>query len=116
MDWTAAKVALDGAAVLISIGVGVYAWWANRNRARRTEIAELRETDQHLQVQISANIARMDALEKDLSRQPGHGDIETLRKTVTDLSGHVQKLNGSMDTMGRFLDMMNSHLLGGHRD
>ena len=119
MDWTAAKVLLDATALVISIGVGIYAWWANRNRARHSEITALREADQALQVQIAANAARMDVMDRDVANTPSHKDIDALRQTVADLSGHVRELNGSMKTVNRFVDMMNEHLLnaaGGRRD
>jgi len=104
-------VLLDLAALIISISVGIYAWWANRTRARRAEIDELRSL-------TAANSARMDVIDKDIAAAPSHNDINTLRQTVSDLSGHVRELNGSMKTVNRFVDMMNEHLLnsaGGRR-
>lgn len=119
MDWTAAKVILDAAALLISICVGIYAWWANRSRARREEIQALRDELTADEKILTQHAGRMAGIEKDLANQPSHADINALRQTVSDLSGHVRELNGTMNTVTKFVDMMNEHLLhaaGGRRD
>lgn len=89
---------------IITILVGLYAWWVARSRATSEAMAEQSK-------RIDENSRRLDAVEKGLRDAPGHNDMTALRDDVASLRADVRELNGTMKGMNRAVDLMTEHLM-----
>ena len=106
---------LDAVQLLLTIGVGLYAWLANRHRATREQIDKLRKDHEARLVALSERLIRAEA---ELEDKPTAKALHELALAIShfggDLKAVVARLDGMAEIVGRLekvADRQESYLL-----
>ena len=98
MNYEALKFWMAVAQFASTIGIGIYAWWSNRDKITN---ARFKEHDK-----------RLNELEKktDNPRCPHHPSFEA---RLDKMNGSLNKVDGRLEGIGRAVDLMNQFLING---
>jgi len=131
IDYTAWRFWFD-ALQLIGTGViGVYVWWANREKVTATKFAELEkkvaariQTTDHKIVEDKRNAdclrhqTKMGELELNIGRigsevrnMPSRQEMAVLSHDINDLTNQLGQLKGRLEGINRVADLINEFLI-----
>ena len=84
--------------------VALVVFWLARTRAKGQALQALND-------RIDDNARRLDMLERDMRDAPGHSDFQDLRESLSGLRAEVRQMTGTMQGLGRAVDLMTEHLI-----
>ncbi|MEQ8605171.1 MAG: hypothetical protein RIB45_17805 [Marivibrio sp.] len=85
MNYDLAKVAIDAAALMLSLAALAWTgvvWWMGRGRARREEIEEIR--------------TEITQLKGEFAHSPSHDDLQRLHDRVSDVNRNVTAVSNTV--------------------
>lgn len=86
------------------IGSGVYAWWNTRTRATQEQFKSTNGNINNLH-------NRVNLIEADVLRAPGHREIGEVHSRVDQIGQAVTGIQGEMKQMNNTLVLIQQHLL-----
>lgn len=86
------------------IGVGVYAWYATRQKATTLAVTALGE-------RVDKHSDRLTRAEISLEHMPTHRDISEISTRIESMHGEISRMSGTLSGVNRAVDLMNEHLL-----
>lgn len=103
-DYSAARFWLGALVLVANSALAIWAWWRSREQASSRALGQLSK-------RIDDNSRRLDMVERDLRDAPGHSDFTALRDDLSGLRGEVRQMTGTMQGLGRAVDLMTEHLI-----
>lgn len=104
IDWTAARFFFDVITALFMVGVAIYVWWSNRNRATGAAIQDV-----HARLdQVDRHVAR---IEQTLDSRPGYAEIDVLRAEMATISRGMAEISAQMQSTTALLGRLHEYLL-----
>lgn len=97
MDYSGLRFWLDIFQLAGICIIGVYSWWANRERV----------TNKRFERQEK----RLNALESEVKRFPSHSQLKELSDRIDRLHGDMREMSGSLKGLTRSVDLMSEHLI-----
>jgi len=91
---------------LLTLGVGFFAWWINRDKARRLDVDG----------RIGGLEERVTQVERDQYHAPTHHDIGNVYERLNETNTSLAELTGQLGTLATSLGRIETYLLNnGHR-
>lgn len=88
------KFWLDAVQLVLTIGVGLYAWTANRHRATREEIDQLRRDHEK---RLANHADRITRAEADIEDKPTANALHEVAVSITGLGGDLKAVVARLD-------------------
>ena len=104
INWNAARFFFDAIQLAGIIAIGIYSWWISHNRAHAVQLDELN-------TKINQNEQQIAEIKKDIDRQPGHDEIQSLRKEIGELRTEMAETRGTLNGVNKFSDLLNEYLI-----
>ena len=96
-DYTAARFWMDAGQLIGLIIIGVYTWWANREKVTTARFAGLETRMERVETKLA-----------DLPTCANHGNMD---QGISEVKGAVKRIEGRMEGIGNALDLIQTHLL-----
>jgi hypothetical protein len=90
------------------IGVGIYAWYASRQKATAKAVKDL---DKQINTRVDGQSDRITRAEITLEHMPTHKDISEISTRIESMHGEISRMSGTLAGVNRAVDLMNEHLL-----
>ncbi|ACL72728.1 conserved hypothetical protein [Thioalkalivibrio sulfidiphilus HL-EbGr7] len=104
IDWTGARFFFEVLKNAFLLGVGVYVWWTNRNRATSAAIREV-----HLRLdEVDRHVSR---LEQTLDNRPGYGEIDKLRAEMAEMNRGMAQVSAQLQSTTSLLNRLHEYML-----
>lgn len=104
IDWAGARFFFEVLKNAFLLGVGVYVWWTNRNRATSTAIREV-----HLRLdEVDRHVSR---LEQTLDNRPGYGEIDKLRAEMAEMNRGMAQVSAQLQSTTSLLNRLHEYML-----
>lgn len=101
IDWGEWQFWLTVAMALMNIGVGIYVWFSNRDKARNEDLKEIRTGAKDIETRVT----KLEA------GSISHDDLGQVYDRINEVSDQVSKLNGTMSGVKSSVDMIHEYLL-----
>lgn len=101
LDYNAWQFWLTVAVVIGNIGVLIYTWVSNRNKAQTKDIKEIKEDVQDVETRVT----KLEA------GSISHGDLSKVYDRINDVGKGVSKLEGSINGLQESVGLIHQHLL-----
>lgn len=131
IDYTAWRFWFDVLQLVGTIAIGIYVWWANREKVNssrfrglqdqvtekigREEVRQImtkHEAACHRHREQTGNLdATLRGLQSEVHHLPSRSEIKGLNDNITDLAGKMGKLEGRLEGINRAADLMNEFLI-----
>ncbi|MBU0665362.1 MAG: DUF2730 family protein [Proteobacteria bacterium] len=100
-----------------NIGLGVYVWFVNRQKATRAEIKAIEDGLQSMKESqsqsCSTHMSRTTTLETKITQVPSHADMGQIHDRITGVNGAIENINGMMKGMRDNVNLLvDFHLRG----
>ena len=93
------KLILDALALLISVGVGVYAFFVNRRTDVDKRFHDGTQRMNRMQERISG-------LESEFKQVPGKDEVTDLRLLLADMGGDMKAMTATMQSMSKSMERL----------
>lgn len=103
-------LAISAGNFVLTWGVALYMYLANKNKATNSRISEL-ETD--LDAKLDAHADRLARLEQDVRHGPQHVDLKRVHARIDELTGAIKRMEGEFGGANRTLSLIHEFLLKG---
>ena len=107
-DYSALRFWCDLGQFLITGGIGVWVWLANRLNAKSKEVEKVNTSV----VLISERVSK---LETEKAHSLSHEDLAAVYERINGMAEEVANLAGKMDGVKGAVDMIQEYLLNGNR-
>lgn len=107
MDWEFARLGFEIFQFLFTLGVAAYAVVANRNRATRKRLEELRKSHGG---RLDTHAERLTKMEAALPYLPTNKAINALAERIGDLNGEIKALHAEVSGLKDMRDMMSKQI------
>jgi hypothetical protein len=102
-----------------TVGVGIYVWFSNRQKATSKAVADLgkhvaqqvNDIDKQINGRVDRNEDRITRVEVTMEHLPTHKDISKISTRIEAMHGEISRMSGSLVGLNRAVDLMNEHLL-----
>lgn len=95
---------------LLTGGIGIYVYLANKNKVTNDRINKLEED---IDVKVGTHSVRITRLETKAESSLRTGDLSELHEKINNVSGDVNKLAGEFSGVRNLLGTIHHHLLNG---
>jgi hypothetical protein len=106
-------LSISAANFMLTWGVALYMYLANKNKATNSRIGEL---ERDMEAKLDAHADRLARVEQDLRHAPTHDDLKRLHARIDDLAGGIRGLEGEFKGANHTLQLIHSYLLHGGKD
>lgn len=107
-DHETVRTAIAVASMIGAIAAAVYSWWAARNKTTRAAIDQV-------QGRVEDVESRIQSVETDLRHMPTQSDIKDLASQIAGVRADMKEISGTLQGVGRAVDLMNQYLLDAGR-
>lgn len=108
---------LSAAQLAGNVLLGIYVWYANRQKATRTEIKVVSDSVQALKdaqsLSCGQHLARTTTLEERTKNAPTHNDLGQVHDRITSVKGGVDELKGMIKGVTSNVNLLVEHHLNG---
>ena len=118
------KISWDVFQFIVTLAIGVYAWWLSRNRVTTTAIVAVKEEGKAgravLHRRVDDNSEAILKITGDVEHRTAVCDEKTnafngMSIQLGEMNGSVEKLTGTVEGVNRSLDIILEHLLDGKK-
>jgi hypothetical protein len=113
LDYEALKFWMGFIQFVGMIGVGIYAWYASRQKATAKAVEDL---DRQINGRVDVHSDRITRAEITLEHLPTHKDISEISTRIESMHGEISRMSGTVTGINRAVDLMNEHLLAASRN
>lgn len=117
MNYEKYRFWLEGVVLVVNVGLWVWVYWSNRQKATTTEIKELKDlisdTQQKQATKCAEHQTRTTTLEVQFESTPTHRDIGAVYDRISDLKSSVDTMSGTLTGVGHQLQLLIEHHLKG---
>lgn len=116
VNYDAVRVAFDAVQILGLVGVSVYTWFVNRQRATKdaiTRVDEQRKTDvARIEERMREHSDRLLKAEQQIEHLPDGDKIGEVHFRIDQVGQGLRGVEGEMKQMNNTLRLIQEHLLG----
>tara|TARA_E500000318_G_scaffold46673_4_gene43998 strand:+ start:13519 stop:13887 length:369 start_codon:yes stop_codon:yes gene_type:complete len=106
-EWTDPKVLIEVIQILATIGLGVFVWFRDKNRATQSAVNSLAEkTDRRL----DGHGERISRLEGASLNAPTRDQVGKMEVSITAVEGDLKGLSSTVNGMAKQMETMGAHL------
>lgn len=113
---------ISGANFLLTWGVALYMYLANKNKVTNERIssletnmnAKIKKLDDDVTDELIGQGNRITSLEGGVEHGPTHHDLGLLHEKINDVDGQFKELRGEVRGVKNLLDTIHQHLMRGH--
>ena len=117
MDYEKYRFWLEALVLLVNLGLWIWVYWSNRQKATTSEIKVLKELISAIQEkqagQCGEHKNRTTTLEVQFAQAPTHGDIGAVYDRISEVKSSVDKMTGTLTGVGHQLQLLIEHHLSG---
>lgn len=99
---------ISAANFVLTWGVALYMYLANKNKATNSRIGEL---ERDIDTKLDAHADRLARLEQDVRHGPQHGDLKRIHGRIDEVAGSMRRLEGEFGGASRTLTLIHEFLL-----
>lgn len=103
-------LAISAANFVLTWGVALYMYLANKNKATNSRIGEL---ERDMGEKLEKHADRLARLEQDMHHAPTDEDIKRIHARIDDVVGVMRRLEGEFGGANRTLGLIHEFLLNG---
>lgn len=97
IDYDALRFWLTAGQILVTLILGLVAWWLRQQAKTQTSITELEK--------------RVVNTEQSINHMPTHSEMRDTYARIEHLHGDLKEISGKLTGLGRAVDMMNQYLI-----
>lgn len=110
MDAQHIALTISAANFVLTWGVALYMYLANKGKVTNSRIGEL---ERDMDGKFDAHADRLARLEQDVRHGPTHDDLKRIHSRIDTISGDIKTLGGEFQGANRTLSLIHEFLLNG---